>query len=539
MDRQEGLAVYDYLFRGATIIDGTGRVRFLGDVAVKNGKLHIDSAVSGAREVIDAGGCVLSPGFIDAHSHGDRVLGTDYGRLCKTSQGITTEVAGQCGSTCFPVAIGKSDLLSSYLGPMPDWVMRNMDSFTSLSGFLRSACERPLTANFMLLTGHTALRIAVMGYDNRQATDAELEAMKRLLRESMEQGSLGLSSGLLYAPASYADMREMVSLCEVVGESGGVYATHMRDESRNVVESVAESIEVARRSGARLQISHHKIGGRANWGMSERTLALIEEANENGVQVTFDAYPYTASMTRLSACLPAYCFERGIDAMREMLKKAEDRARIRAEICDPDSDQEGRYRNCGGFKGIVVARAPETPEAEGLSVEDYAAGEGVEAFDAYFDLLIANGNAAFGIYSMMCDEDLLRIVRNRYCAIGSDGLVTSMHGKTHPRGWGTFPRAIRLFTRETDALPLEELIRKMTSLPAEIYSLPNRGRIAENYEADLVLFDPGTIGDCADYADPTKPCEGIRMVMTNGRIVYRDGTLTGENSGRFIPRSAR
>jgi len=529
----------DYLFHHATIIDGTGKARFIGDVGVKDGRLRTECGGQEARESVDARGRVLSPGFIDAHSHGDRVLGTDYGRLCKTNQGITTEVAGQCGSTCFPVTAGKSQLLSSYLGSMPEWLTQNMDGFTSLAGFLRCAGERPLTANFLTLTGHTALRIAVMGYDNRRATDAELDEMKRLLRQSMEEGSLGLSSGLLYSPGSYADTREMVALCEVVGELGGVYATHMRDEAGRVVESVAESIDIARRSGAHLQISHHKIAGRVNWGLSERTIALIEEANAQGVEVAFDVYPYTASMAKLSTCLPPRCFEQGIDAMRAMLRQPENRARIREEISAGDPDHGGRFIDCGGFEGIVVSRAPSTPEAEGLSVAEYARRKGADAFDAYFDLLVADGNAAFGIYSMMSDEDLFRIVRSPYGAIGTDGLVTSMQGKTHPRGWGTFPRAIRLFTRETNTLTLEEMIRKMTSLPANIYSIPDRGRIAENFIADLVVFDPNTIGERSDYSNPTELCEGIRLVMTEGKIVYRAGRLTGENPGRFIPRAAR
>jgi len=526
--------LYDLLFKNAVIIDGTGAPERRGNVAVSNGRIVL--APGEAVETVDAGGKVLCPGFIDSHSHGDRILGTDYGRLCKTSQGITTEVVGQCGSTCFPVAPGKADLLVKYLGALPPSILNSIDGFTSFANYLNFVNAQQLTANCLMLTGHTALRLAVMGYDRRKPTDRELQKMRELLRECMEHGSLGLSTGLLYSPSRYADVDEVAALCEVVAEYGGLYTTHMRDESSHVVESVRESLEVVRRTGVRLCISHHKICGRQNWGLSEQTLALIDEAVNDGFAVNYDVYPYTASMSKLSVCLPAYCFAGGTDALNKMLQDPQQQALIKAQMTGDDPEFDGRYRHCGGFTGILISQAPETPEAEGMTIAEYAQKTGRDEFETYFDLVVKNGAKGYGIYYSMCDEDLERIVAGPHGVIGSDGVVTSMHGKTHPRGWGTFPRAIRLFVKEKHLFDLPGMIRRMTSLTAEKLGLKDRGRIAEGLAADLLLLDFDKIGDTATYTDPAQLCEGIECVVTNGKIVYRDKKLTGTNSGRFIPR---
>lgn len=527
----------DYLIENATIVDGTGATRFSGSVTIKDSIITtVNESNQQATEIIDAKGLILCPGFIDAHSHGDRIIGSDFAQLCKTSQGITTEITGQCGSTCFPVVPGREQELMSYHGDMPPWIKDNFSSFRSLEKFTDMvAAQRGLTANYGILTGHTALRIAVMGYDNKRPTSDELNRMKALLRESMRQGSMGLSTGLLYSPGGYADIEEIAALCEVVADFDGIYATHMRDESSHVVESVQESIAVARRTGVRLWISHHKICGKANWGLSTQTLKMIDSARKEGLRIMLDAYPYTASMSKLSTCLPTYCFEKGIEAMKGLLRDPGARATIKAQIASDDPAFDGRYRHCGGFEGIMVAKAPSHPEAEGKTIAEFAEHCGKEVFDAYFDLVTADGNTAYGIYFMMSEEDLFTIMHDPYAVVGSDGVVSSMHGKTHPRGWGSFPRAISLYVKEKALFSLEEMIHKMTGLPANGFSLEKKGRVKPGCDADLLLLDYDALSDRASYATPTELSSGIRMVMTGGKIVARDGVLTGETPGRFLP----
>jgi len=523
--------MYDILIQNASVIDGTGRPAYGADVAVKDGKIFINPEVSHAAEVIDAAGLVLCPGFIDSHSHGDRIFGTEAGQLCKTNQGITTELAGQCGMTTYPVSRDpeKRDAHRQALGIME--VPEAFDTFTDLENYLKWAEKQPLTCNFKLYVGHRALRIAAMGFDARKPTGEELEHMKTMLREAMEHGAMGLTSGLIYPPSSYADEEELTALCRVVAEYDGVYATHMRNEAEAVVDSVRESISVAERAGCRLNISHHKVCGRDNWGLSVQTLRLIHEAIGRGVRITMDVYPYTASSTNLNVCLPASFFAHGPKEMARLLANPKVRVSLKEEM----TGKNGRWHNCGGWSGVMVTCAPEDRDAEGKTIEAYAEQIGKDPFEAYFDLVLRNGHGAQAIYFFMGEEDLQRIMADENAVVGTDGLVKDLHTPSHPRGFASFPKAIRYFVREKKLFTLEEMIRKMTSLPAERFGIRNKGAILDGYDADLLLIDPDRIADKADYANGLALCDGIERVMVSGITVYQNKQLTGATPGRFIP----
>lgn len=521
--------MYDLLIKGASVVDGTGAPAYVGDIAVKDGKI-VTKPCGDAAQVIDATGLTLAPGFIDAHSHADYGPGAEARRLCKSSQGITTELAGQCGSSRFPFPPADNAELTEL---MYQKVGREAVPAYTLSDYLSWLNTQPLTTNLGLYVGHSTLRIAAMGYELRKPTAEELDTMKTMVREAMEHGAMGMSSGLIYAPSCYSDEEELVELCKVVAEYGGTYATHMRNESRGILEAVAESISVAEKAGCKLNISHHKICGKANWGMSKQTLELIHQARQRGVDVTVDVYPYTASCTSLDICLPKPFFSHGPKGLREKLRDPAVRAQIKEEIQQLDSQH---YVNCGGWDGILVTIAANTPAAVNKTVQQYADSIGKDAFEAYFDLVCDNPGAQ-AVYFSMCDEDLFRIVCDDNAVLGTDGLVRTLTDPTHPRGFGSFPRALRVFVREEKLMSLERMVHKMTGLTASRFGLATKGIIADGMDADLVLFDPNTVTDRATYEDSLRVSEGIPYVIVAGQIVCRDGKLTGATPGRFIARN--
>jgi len=379
--------------------------------------------------------------------------------------------------------------------------------------------------------GHNALRRASMGSENRAPTPAELEKMKELVREAMENGAMGMSSGLIYPPSCYAKEEELVELCQVVAEYGGIYATHMRNEAGDVLNSVKEAISTAERAGCRLDISHHKVCGKANWGKSVQTLELIHQARERGVDITLDVYPYTASSTALNVCLPADFFAHGPKKMCELLRDPA----VRAELKPRMETMDGRLRHCGGWGGILMTTMPKTPAAMGKTVQEYADELGRDAFEVFFDLCAEEGGAASAVYFSMGEEDLQRIVCDENATIGTDGVVRDLKTPTHPRGMASFPKAIRYFVRDKKLLTLEEMIRKMTGFPAERFGLKGKGVIADGMDADLLLIDPETITDRSTYQDSLQLCDGIERVIVAGETVYLNKELTGKTPGKFIP----
>lgn len=528
-----------YLIKNAKIVDGSGKPAFDGNVGIKDGKIVMNPDEE-ALDTIDATGLYLCPGFIDSHSHTDRYIGTDPDviSLCKISQGITTEVAGQCGSSAFPVPKGRIDDMLPYFkedGVNPEQIaaMKDYENFETFKSF---ADRHNLVGNFAFLQGHCTLRMAVMGFDDRKPTPSEMDRMKELLRESMEAGCLGLSTGLIYIPGVYADTDEIIELCKVIKPYGGIYATHMRSESDHIVEAVKEAIHIAKAADVPLVISHHKVCGVRNWGASKETLALIDEAVKDGMKITLDQYPYVASSTGLCQCLHPKYFTRGNAEAAKLMKDPEIREQMKKEMQEVPCTYNCSYQNAGGFDGILILSSPATPDAEGLRLSEYAEKIGKDEFETFFDIMIANECAIKCALFCMDENELDDIYLNENTVVGTDGLNGSNEGTTHPRAFGSLVRAICYFSKKKGLVSFEEAVRKETSLTAERWGLKGKGLIADGMDADLVLLDYDRLEDKADFVHPRELCEGIEKVFVNGKLSYADKKITKAYSGRIILR---
>ena len=525
----------ELLIKNAMILDGTGKSAYKADIGISNGKLLIDPLPQSADHVIDAAGKYVAPGFIDTHSHGDELIGGDsFGDLCKVNQGVTTQIAGQCGHSSAPSDpnhIFDPVISPDTLNPRLLKLRREGMGWREYTDFVRTT---PKVTNYKLFAGFNAIRVAAMGYEDREPTAQELDTMKGLLKEAMESGAAGMSSGLAYVPATYAKTPELIELAKVMAPYCGIYTTHIRNESRELLASVKEAIEIGRQAGVAVNISHFKVMGRANWGSHWDAIAAIEQARADGVDITCDQYPYNCSMTTYTPCMPPWHFAGGKEQLIENLKSPAFRNQVKEEMRNPATDYENLYLNAGGWDGITICTSPNVPEAEGLTVTAYAEKIAKDPFDAYFDLVIANEGLGTAVYHSISDDDIFDIIRLPYVMVGSDGLVNSRHEKCHPRGWGTMVRAICEFSKKRQILPLETLIHRMTEMPAQRYALKNKGVIRQGYDADLVIFDYDALADNATYADPTQLADGIEYVIINGKIVYHDGKLTGEQPGRLL-----
>jgi N-acyl-D-amino-acid deacylase len=474
---------WDKLIRQARVVDGSGAAGALADVALSGGRIAaMGPGLEGeAAEVIDGAGRVLAPGFIDVHTHDDRAALDPATILPKVSQGVTTVVVGNCGVSLAPSPVragGEVIAPINLLGRAGDF------AYPRFADYRRRIEEAPGPVNVAALVGHMTLRARAMDELDRLATAGEIAAMREDLAEALGAGALGLSTGLAYPPSRYAPTSEVVALACDVAAAGRLFTTHMRDEAGGVVASVAETISIARESGARTLISHHKCCGAANFGLSATTLAMIAEARET-LSLDLDVYPYTASST----------------VLLERIVKESSR--------------------------VTVSWSDSHPEMAGQDLAKIAAGWGTDEMTA-LERLRPGG----AIYHQMDEPDLLRILRFPPSLIGSDGLP---HDKRpHPRLWGTFPRVLGHFVRERGLMSLEEAIAKMTGRTATVLGLEDRGFIRPGCHADLVLFDPDTVIDRATYDDPEAPATGIDMVLVNGEVTYAGGAMTGQRPGSFL-----
>lgn len=519
----------DWIISGARVYDGRGGRPFEGDMGIRGGRIEEVCPAGGlesraAAHRLDARGLALCPGFIDAHSHDDLMLEGQVGELSRLSQGITTELAGQCGLSLYPTAPGRQDAARRVLSVGRTW-LPELDAFDRYENYRDYLKKRGLAVNLAQFVGHGALRLAVMGEDDRAPSPEEMSRMQALLRRAMEQGALGLSSGLIYSPGVFARREELIELCRVIAPFGGVYTTHMRDEADFVLEALDEAIGIAREAGTALNISHIKAMGRKNWGASAVMLERIGEARRQGMRVTMDLYPYQATCTSLNICIPPRYFAQGRAALLKKLADPALRRQIISEMQDESQHYNNNYLSCGGFEHIM---ADPCPGGEGMTLAQYARKLGKDPFDAYFDLLIETKGEANGIYFCIGEEDVLRLARDPACFIGSDGTAG------HPRLFGTFPQAIQWFCREKGLFRLEEMIRRMTDAPARAYRLAGKGRLAPGMDADLILFEEEALRPRADYGHPEALTEGIRSVWVAGQEVYREGKLTGKRPGRLI-----
>jgi N-acyl-D-amino-acid deacylase len=493
-------ATPDLVIRGGTVYDGTGAPGVRADVAVRGDRIvAVGQLPARGGAEIDATGLAVSPGFIDVHSHDDFAVLLEPRMPFKVMQGVTTDIVGNCGSGVVPFEAG----LQRFSRFVPGAAPPRWDSFAT---YLARVQEAGPSLNVAVLVGHGTLRAGAMGADERAPGPAELDRMRAWVREGVEAGAVGLSTGLIYEPGRYARTAEIVELARELRGDGGLYATHMRNEAAGLLEAVREAIEVGERAGVPVQISHHKASGRDNWGRVRDSLALIEAARAGGADVTADQYPYTAGSTSLHAVIQNGAFRR---------------------------DSPGGLGNLSG-REVLIASAPRQPAWEGQTLAALAAGWGLPDDAAAARVVAETGEACFVVVFTMDEGDVRTVLAHPTTMIGSDGVPAG--SKPHPRLYGCFPRVLGHYTREERVLELPAAIHKMTGMPAAKFRLADRGVLRAGAFADLVVFDPASIRDVATYDDPCRFPEGIRAVYVNGSAVARDGAHTGARPGRALRR---
>lgn len=499
-------ADYDLLIRNARVIDGTGNPWFRGDVGIQNGKIAAVGQLDGmtADRTVDAAGRVLAPGFIDVHTHVETGIETVPGGDNYVMDGVTTVVTGNCG------------------GSQPD-----------LGEWFRKLEDAGIGLNVASLIGHNTVRREVMGTANRAATPEEIAAMQALIVKAMKDGAVGFSTGLIYIPGTYSTPDEVVALAQAAGKYHGVYASHMRDEGAKVLEAIEEALRVGREAKMRVELSHFKIDNKRLWGQSTKSLALIDKARREGIDVVVDQYPYDRSSTNSGIMLPSWALADGPTAVKKRLKDRSTRAKIAREM-------EAKVRGLGhrNYSYAVVARYEPDSSYEGKSITEINRMKGRKArlrdeIQTILDLQEEGG--AQMIYHSMGEEDVDRIMRYPFTAVASDGGVREFGvGVPHPRSYGTNARVLAEYVRRRQVVSLEDAIRKMTSLPARTFGFHGRGMVQEGFWADLVLFDPDKVTDKATFQQPHQYSEGFDLVLVNGQPIVEEGKVTGARPGRIV-----
>jgi N-acyl-D-amino-acid deacylase len=525
--------MYDLLIRYGHIIDGTGSAPYAADVGVKDGNIVAIGHLEGeAAKTIDAGGRVVSPGFIDLHTHSDLSFLLDPTAQSKVRQGVTLELAGNCGSSfCAPLQGDAAEMLRARVSQYTDTFEPTWSDF---GGYLDAVQHATSTLNLAVQVGHGTVRTAVMGMEARAARGDELERMKTLVAECLDAGAMGFSTGLFYAPGNYARLEEVIGLAAVASARRKLYSTHMRDEGSHSVGlfvALNEAIEIGRRTGIRVQISHVKCSGPAVWGRAGDVLDLFDRTRREGIDLAGDQYPYTAASTSLTGALfPRWALEGGREATLKRLVNTAERQRLHADIA-------AMFTKWSSPEGVVIARFVPDPSLEGQHMAQIAGTLRCDPAEAAMRLY-ERGEASVIAHAMQ-EADVETIARHPWIAVGSDGSSLSADGmlsvgKPHPRSYGTNPRYLARFVRQRQLVTLPEAVRKMTLLPATRLGLTRRGRVAPGFAADLVVFDPETVADTATFEAPHSYPTGIPHVVVNGVLVIENGAFTGQTPGRVI-----
>ena len=529
-------AEYDLIIRGGRVVDGTGRRAFRADVAVRGDRVVRVGSVppaARARRTIDAAGLVVAPGFIDLLGQSEHYVLIDPRAMSKVMQGVTTEITGEGGSPA-PVnerILKEDEPFNRRYNLTVDW--RTLHEYFRRLGVSGSG------VNLATFVGATQVRAYVVGFDNRDPTPDELEQMKTLVAEAMEDGALGLSTSLQYAPARFAKTDEIVELAKVARRHGGIYATHQRSEANALDASLAEVFEIARRASIPTEIWHLKTAYRKNWGRMPQVLAKIRAARARGLDVTADVYPYTAASTGLAACLPPWAVEGGGEQLLARLRDRETRARIRADILKDSNDWENIYLGSGGASGVLIGSVfnRELEHLQGQRVSEIAKEQGKDELETLFDILLADRAQTGAIYFMMNEDDLRAALREPFVSICTDSGARAADGplsgsKSHPRGWGSYPRVLSRYVRDERLLTLEQAVHKMTGRPAARVGLKDRGVLRAGAFADITVFDPASVRDRATFEQPNQYPEGVEYVVVNGQLEVDGGRRTPVNAGR-------
>ena len=498
---------YDIIISNGRVVDGSGNPWYEADVAI-NGERIVrigDLSSDTGSQVIDANGLIVAPGFIDPHTHALRGILDVPNAESALLQGVTTLTEGNDGTSPFPVDEHYQTIIDKQISP-----------------------------NWGIFVGHGTIRSQIIGAEDRDPTRVELEQMKDMVEQAMQQGALGLSTGLFYVPGSFASTEEIVELSKVAAEHGGIYISHMREEAAQLIDSVNETIRIGEESGIAVQMTHHKVIGVENWGSSIDSLRLVDQARERGIDITIDQYPYTASQTGINALIPQWAQEGGRVRMLERIESPETRAAIKNEVV-----LKILYDRGGGDpKNIFISRNTWDPSMTGKNLAELTVEAGMNptpenASEVVFEIL--KGGGATAVYHAINTDDVDRIMQHPVTAIGSDGPVGIFgEGTPHPRQYGTFARVLGHYVRERAVLTLEDAVRKMSSQTARRLGIHNRGLLTEGYYADIAIFDADEIIDKATFEEPHQYAIGIKFVLVNGQVVVEQGRHTGRRPGKII-----
>ncbi|MFN0101535.1 MAG: N-acyl-D-amino-acid deacylase family protein [Bryobacteraceae bacterium] len=494
---------FDIWISGGRILDGSGNPWFIGDLGIRGDTIVYagPSRVATARQRLDARGKTVTPGFIDTHSHGRRGVFEVPSAENQIRQGVTTIIEGPDGSS--PLPIGE---------------------------YLSRFSKVPATTNFGLMVGQGTVRERVIGLQDRKATPEEIEKMRGLVRQAMRDGAFGLSTGLFYLPGAFTPTEEVIELAKVAGEMGGIYTSHMRDEAAKIVDSVKELIRIGEEGHIPAQITHHKAIGGKNWGKSVETIQLVEDARRRGVDVTIDQYPYTASSTGLAALVPKWALEGGQKSFKERAGSPEARVRMRIDIVWNLKEDRGS----GDLKNVVFANCAADASLAGKNLRDVTGSDDFEKAAEHVIRLQEQGGCSC-IYHSISEADVERIMRYPGTMIASDGGIPVFgQDVPHPRNYGTFARVLGRYVRERKVLTLEDAVRRMTSLPAMRFRIPDRGLLRPGMKADVAVFDAGTVIDKAEFGQPHQYAEGFSHVLVNGTPVLVDGRMLPARPGRAL-----
>lgn len=526
----------DVLITGGWIVDGSGNPRYRGDVAIRGDRIVAVGRLNGlgAKDTVHADGLIVAPGFIDMLGQSEENALIDNRVLSKVTQGVTTEVTGEGGSIApltDALVAQDSDMMAKY---------HFLEDWRDLDGYFAHLARTGSTVNIATFVGATQVRMAVVGQQDRRATAAELAHMTALVDTEMEQGALGLSTALEYAPAIYAPTEEIVALATAARRHGGIYATHMRNEGGEIDSALNETFRIGREAGIPLEIWHLKISGRLNWGRMPRVLARIDSARAAGLDVTANLYPYIAAATSLDASIPAWAHSGGVDSMLARLRDPASRARIRAELVAPPKASDRFMRAAGGPTGVLVLPfADSLRRFTGKTLSDVARARHQDPIDALFDIVTAERARTGAIYFLMNEADVDTALKAWWTSFDTDFGGVAPDGPfgadgVHPRTYGTFTKILGHYVRDERLMPLEYAVRKMTSLPAQRVGLTERGLLRPGMFADVTVFDPATVADRATFDRPHQPSVGVTYVFVNGQKVLDHGTLTPARPGRGL-----
>ena len=527
--------MFDIIIQSAKIVDGTGSPWFVADVGIKDGKIVLVGNTlprPNAVKVVDGTDRFLMPGFIDTHTHCDFELLGNPDLSYKLAQGVTTVGIGQCGFSAAPVSERYMDELDLYLGFTKAGI-KTAWPWRSFAQWLDHLETHDLGVNVFSFAGHGTIRIAHMGFDNREITNVDIHAMADELRRCREQGAAGLTTGLIYPPGVWANDFEISGMTACLSQSKGIYESHMRNEAGDLLASVAETIGVGRKNNIPVIISHHKVCGSKNFGLVEQSLGLIDEARAQGVDVCANQSPYDVSSTTLRSILPGWVHDGGFEAMAKRLTDPDLKPRIIEEI-EFSEDFDNMYRNSGGAGGILLLYFPQTPQYEGKSLARVAELHGRRPLETAFDLILSNlGEDTCG-FCVMSPKDVAEVIRHPAVFVASDTIPGAPGAKVHPRTYGTFPRVLETFVKKERILRLEEAVWKISGFPAQRMGLDTKGLIRPGMDADLVLVDMDRICDQSNFSTPDQRPLGIDLVMVNGKIAMEAQQTTNAGAGEVL-----